>query len=255
MGKYFFIDTTLCTACRGCQVACKQWHNLPAEQTVNRGTHENPSDLSGITYKLVRMREELDDNFSVFPTQNKKLNWLFFPEQCRHCLEAPCLETADYPDAIYRDEETGAVIFTPATKELNIDDIRTVCPYDIPRKAEDGRIVKCDMCIDRLQNGMLPACVQTCPTGAMNFGNEDEMLSLAKSRLSILKQKYSKAQLVDMNSVRVIYLIIHDPNKYHKFVTASFSGHYDIRKRDISRRAALRNIAKPFKRAAARMSV
>ena len=72
MSKSFLIDTTLCTACRGCQVACKQWHDLPAEKTINRGTFENPADLSFDTYKLVRMREEVI---------NGKLNWLFFPEQ------------------------------------------------------------------------------------------------------------------------------------------------------------------------------
>ena len=45
MSKSFLIDTTLCTACRGCQVACKQWHDLPAEKTVNRGSYQNPEDL------------------------------------------------------------------------------------------------------------------------------------------------------------------------------------------------------------------
>jgi formate dehydrogenase iron-sulfur subunit len=54
MAKAFFIDTTLCTACRGCQVACKQWHDLPAEETQNLGTHQNPPDLSDKTYKWSR---------------------------------------------------------------------------------------------------------------------------------------------------------------------------------------------------------
>ena len=61
MSKSFFIDTTLCTACRGCQVACKAWHDLPAEETTNRGTYQNPADISFDTYKLVRMREEVID--------------------------------------------------------------------------------------------------------------------------------------------------------------------------------------------------
>ena len=61
MSKSFFIDTTRCTGCRACQVACKQWHDLPAEETRNRGTFENPPDLSFSTYKLVRMRERVID--------------------------------------------------------------------------------------------------------------------------------------------------------------------------------------------------
>ena len=61
MSKSFFIDTTLCMGCRGCQVACKQWHDLPAEETQNLGTYQNPQDLSFDTYKLVQMREAVVD--------------------------------------------------------------------------------------------------------------------------------------------------------------------------------------------------
>jgi formate dehydrogenase iron-sulfur subunit len=162
MSKSFLIDTTLCTACRGCQVACKQWHDLPAEKTVNRGTYQNPPDLSFDTYKLVRMREEVIGG---------KLRWLFFPDQCRHCIEPPCQDTAGEPSAIFTEGATGAVIYTANTRSLDAAEIRESCPYDIPRKAADGTIAKCDMCSDRVENGLLPACVKVCPTGAMNFGD------------------------------------------------------------------------------------
>jgi formate dehydrogenase iron-sulfur subunit len=109
-GKSFFIDTTLCTACRGCQVACKQWHCLPAEKTVNRGTYQNPADLSFVTYKLVRFEEVVVGG---------KLKWLFFADQCRHCLEPPCEMTADDPKAIFSDSATGAVLYTANTKKLD----------------------------------------------------------------------------------------------------------------------------------------
>ena len=75
MAKSFLIDTTLCTGCRGCQIACKQWHDLPAEKTMNQGSYQNPMDLSFDTYKLVRMQEKEIDG---------KLRWVFFPDQCRH---------------------------------------------------------------------------------------------------------------------------------------------------------------------------
>ena len=55
MAKAFFVDLTRCTGCRGCQIACKQWKNLPAEETTNRGGHTNPPDLSSVTYKTVHM--------------------------------------------------------------------------------------------------------------------------------------------------------------------------------------------------------
>ncbi len=83
MEKSFFIDTTLCTACRACQVACKQWHDLPAEKTKNNGTFQNPPDLSFNTYKLVRMKEEIIDN---------KLSWLFFPSSAGTVLRPHVLK-------------------------------------------------------------------------------------------------------------------------------------------------------------------
>ena len=238
MSKSFFIDTTLCTACRACQVACKQWHDLPAEKTRNRGTFENPPDLSFITYKVVRMREQVIDG---------KLNWLFFAEQCRHCIEAPCLETAGDPSAIYRDDKTGAIIFTANTKYLNADEIIEACPYNIPRKAPDGTLAKCDMCIDRVENGLPPACVQTCPTGAMNFGDRDEMLALAKKRLGEVKKKYPKAMLIDEDTVSVIYLVAYEPNLYCKNAIASNAVF------DITRQMALKRLVRPLTNLVARL--
>ena len=231
MSKSFLIDTSLCTACRACQVACKQWHNLPAEKTINRGTFENPADLSFDTYKLVRMREQVIGG---------KLNWLFFPEQCRHCIEAPCLETAGDSGAIYRDDKTGAIIFTANTKRLNAAEIIESCPYNIPRKGPDGTLAKCDMCIDRVENGLLPACVQTCPTGAMNFGDRDEMLALATKRLAVAKKKYPKAMLIDVDDVSVIYLVAYEPKLYCDNAMASNADF------SITRQMALKRMVRPL---------
>lgn len=237
-GKSFFIDTTICTACRGCQVACKQWHDLPAEKTKNRGTHQNPADLSFITYKLVRFSEVVVDG---------KLKWLFFPDQCRHCIDAPCEMTAEDPDAIFTDPATGAVIYTARTKNLEAQAIIDACPYNIPRAAKDGTIAKCDMCIDRVENGLLPACVKTCPTGAMNFGDRDEMLALAKKRLAVVKKKYPNARLLDPGDIRVIYLVEEDPTLYYEFAKASDSAF------DISRAVALKRLFRPLTSLTARL--
>ena len=220
-------------------MACKQWHDLPAEETKNRGTFENPPDISFNTYKLVRMREEVIDG---------KLRWLFFPEQCRHCTEPPCLETAEDPSAIFKDSATGAIIFTANTKHLNADDIISSCPYNIPRKAADGTLAKCDMCLDRLQNGLLPACVQTCPTGSMNFGDRNEMLDLAQKRLAVVKNNLSpQAQIIDADDVRVIYLVAYSPDKYYKNAMASNSIE------SMTRKMAMRKIFSPLTRAASHL--
>jgi len=232
MNKSFFIDTTICIGCRGCQIACKQWHELPGEKTINRGTHENPPDLSFDTYKLVRMREQVVSD---------KLKWLFFPEQCRHCIDAPCLETAGYPSAIYRDDATGAIVFTEETKNLDADEIIESCPYNIPRKGPDGSLAKCDMCIDRIKNNMLPACVQTCPTGAMNFGNRDQMRELGNKRLNIVRQTCPEATLIDAENVSVIYLTAYSPALYHENALAWKSNGVGI-----TRYAALRQMMRPL---------
>ncbi len=233
MNKSFFIDTTVCTACRACQVACKQWHDLPAEATVNRGSMQNPEDLSFSTYKLVRMNEEIIGN---------KLHWLFFPDQCRHCIDAPCLETAFDENAIYKDPATGAILYTAKTKELDADEIIGSCPYNIPRKGPDGTIFKCDMCNDRVHNGLKPACVTTCPTGAMNFGDRPEMLALAEARLKTVQKKYPKAMLLDPGDVNVIYLTAFEPSLYSEYAVASAD------QGGMSRSVAIRKMMGPLAR-------
>ncbi len=236
MSKSFFIDTTKCTACRGCQVACKQWHDLPAEKTTNRGSYQNPPDLSFTTYKLVRFNEKVVDG---------KLKWLFFPEQCRHCIEPPCLDTADDPTAIFKDPATGAVIYTKNTKNLDAKAIIDSCPYNVPRVAADGTLAKCDMCLDRVQNGEQPACVKTCPSGAMHFGESADMLALAQKRLAEVKKDFPKAALLDPEDVQVIYLTVYDPKLYCENAVASIT-----RPKGMTRQAALGKLLKPFTAAA-----
>ncbi|MEM5787873.1 MAG: 4Fe-4S dicluster domain-containing protein [Syntrophobacteraceae bacterium] len=208
-GKSILVDTTRCTACRGCQIACKNWNQNGASATKNLGTHQNPSDLDGNTFKLVRFSEVMNDG---------KVGWYFFADQCRHCLEPPCKDSIEgyADDGVIQDEATGAIVWKEAAKEAAFDELRSGCPYDIPRQNAKGQPVKCTMCIDRISNGQQPACVKICPTGAMNFGERDEILKLANERVAALKAKYPKAQLLDADQVRVIYLVTDDPKKYHK---------------------------------------
>ncbi len=234
--KSFFIDTTKCTACRGCQIACKQWNKNPGTKTIQRGTHQNPSDLSASTFKLVRFSE-------VEGPEGAPL-WYFFPDQCRHCISPPCKEVADgkVKGAIIHDEATGAVLFNPKVKIKPEDfkEIREACPYDIPRISSAGVMAKCTMCIDRIKEGLLPACVKTCPTGAMSFGDRKEMLEKANKRLEEVKKKYKEAMLANPDDVRTIYLLVDDPKKYHKFAVAENTF-------GMTRKLALKRIFKPLK--------
>jgi formate dehydrogenase iron-sulfur subunit len=238
MDKSFLIDTSRCTACRGCQIACKEWHGLPANQTRQRGTHQNPPDLNPFNYKLVRFSESLQDG---------KISWLFFPDQCRHCIDPPCKGEAEgyLEGAIIQDKATGAVLLTELTAKLSpaaCDAVRAACPYDIPRRyQETGLLTKCNMCIDRVSSGMLPACVKVCPTGTMNFGERADMLALARKRLAEAKANYPNAVLANADSVRTIYLLMDEPHKYHPHAIAD-------RSRNMNRKQFLASLLGPLQR-------
>ena len=217
MPKAFLIDTSRCTACRGCQIACKEWHDLPAVATKQRGSHQNPPDLNPYNLKIVRFHEHLDDQGRVM--------WNFFPDQCRHCVKPVCVTMANkaVPGSMIKDPKSGAVLVTEKCREMDEVGIKTViksCPYNIPRyDAEKKMLVKCDMCIDRVQVGLEPMCVKTCPTGTMAFGERDEMLALAKKRLASLLPRFPKARIVDVPEVNVFYVLAEEPEHFHEYAS------------------------------------
>jgi len=214
MPKAFLIDTTRCTACRGCQISCKEWHDHKAVKTKQTGTHQNPPDLTPNNFKLVRFQEHLIDG---------RVQWLFFPEQCRHCLQPACKAVTDtyVPGAILHEDSTGIVVYTDKSKKLTkeqCDEAQSACPYNIPRRDEATKMLtKCDMCIDRVHEGLQPMCVKTCCTGCMNFGERDAMMKLAEERLAKVKQEFPKAELLDAEDLSVIYLVAFPRELYHQY--------------------------------------
>ncbi|GAB1410596.1 formate dehydrogenase 2 subunit beta (cytochrome c-553) [Desulfovibrionales bacterium] len=235
MAKSIFIDTTRCTACRGCQVACKQWHDHEAVPTLQTGTHQNPPDLTPHNFKLVRFSEHKIDG---------RVHWLFFPEQCRHCLQPACKATADnfVEGAIVIDEATGIVICTEKTKELTkeqCDEIVDSCPYNIPRRNEKTKeLTKCDMCIDRVHAGLIPMCVKTC-VAAMSFGEREDMLKKAEEHLERVKKTFPQAELLDVEDLGVIYLVSHPREMYHKYAQREV--------RPLNRADFLADLTRPFR--------
>jgi len=181
MGKYaMLIDTIKCTACRGCQVACKQWWDLQGTKTTNRGTYENPSDRSPNTWTRIKFTEV---------EVGGRLKWLFLKEGCLHCTNAPCVKVC--PTSALKSNELGLV-----TLERDLCNgcgyCRMFCPFDIPRLEADvvsgyGKATKCNFCQDRVTNGQTPACVKTCPPGALSWGDRAEMLKIAQARVTALR--------------------------------------------------------------------
>lgn len=171
MSKGMLIDTTLCIGCRGCQTACKQWNLLPAVDTSFSPTLTNPPDLSAKNYNHVQFRELTDDD--------GKVSWHFKHWRCLHCLEPDCV--ADCPiDAIVKLDDGSVVV----DKNLCIGLQYCTCPFDLLRfEGRTNKVFKCTFCWDRTKDGLEPACANTCPTKAIKYGDRDELLAEAKSRI------------------------------------------------------------------------
>lgn len=168
--KAFMIDSSRCTACRSCQVACKQWNKLPADSTVNRGTYENPPELTPHLYNKIEFTEVEQDG---------ELKWLFLNKRCMHCGEAGCLKVCPSAGALYQ-ADNGLIGFNK-DKCISCNYCVNGCPFDVPRYDEQKKVTKCHGCMDRVTNGLQPACVKACPTGSLKFGDRDELIAEIKS--------------------------------------------------------------------------
>jgi formate dehydrogenase iron-sulfur subunit len=125
-------------------------------------------------------------------------------------------------------------------KAADFKTIRESCPYDIPRWNEKtGFMAKCTMCFDRVKEGMLPACVKTCPTGAMSFGDRKAMIEKAEKRLAEVQVHFQEALLANAGDVRAIYLLADDPKKYYKFAVAENTI-------GVTRKVALKRLFRPL---------
>ncbi|MCK4303531.1 MAG: 4Fe-4S dicluster domain-containing protein, partial [Candidatus Eisenbacteria sp.] len=203
----FYYDGSLCIACRGCQVACKQWNNLPAEKTqffAEAGGYQNPADLSPTTWTLIKFHETYD--------KAKGVDWQFRRHHCFHCTDAACIEACPVdPKAMTRHPEFGTV-FVNQELCIGCGACEEACPYGVPHVNEDTeKSYKCTGCRDRVAEGLLPACAKTCPTNAIRYGSKKEMYALAKERVKELKKMGFKDAnlygLEQLGGLRSIYVL------------------------------------------------
>lgn len=181
MGMGMLIDLSKCMGCRGCQVACKQWNNLPGEQTTLGGDYTNPSARSAYTWTTIDFKT-MDVGGKTVATYTKS--------GCLHC-EHPACASVCIAGAIKK-TDLGAVIIDH-DKCIGCRYCQVACPFNVPKYEFDKvfpKMQKCTLCYDRIKEGMEPACAQTCPSDAILFGEREELLKTARERIAKGKGKY-----------------------------------------------------------------
>jgi formate dehydrogenase beta subunit len=203
------IDLSRCTACRGCQVACKQWNEQPASKTHNFGSYQNPPGLEWNTWTLIRFQEHVD--------QSGRLKWLFRKDGCMHCTDAACIKVC--PTLALYHTEFGTVNLDP-DKCIGCKACIPACPFGVPKlNNTTNKVTKCDLCYTRLQVNQPPACVLSCPTGALQIGDKDTMLGKAYHRVKELGGDANVYGDQFVDGTHVVYVLPEKPEVYDNLPT------------------------------------
>jgi len=181
----FLTDSTLCIGCKACEVACKEWNQVPEDGFTWRGmSYDNTGELGHSTWRHVKFVE--DGASSGFGGNSPDVfSWGFSSDVCKHCENAGCLEACP-TGAIVR-TEFGGVYVQPDVCNGCAYCVVT-CPFGvIERNPADGRAFKCTFCYDRQKEGLKPACATACPTESIKFGRIEDMSGEADKRMGHLK--------------------------------------------------------------------
>jgi formate dehydrogenase iron-sulfur subunit len=208
LGKAMMYDAFKCVGCRACQNACKEWNNTPSESIGYGLIYDNPPDLSARTWTLIKAREY---------THNGSPTLLFCRYQCMHCTEASC-ESVCPTGAI---SHQGAAVIIDQEWCIGCGYCIQACPFGVPHKehgGEGGTAKKCTFCIDRQADGLSPACVASCPVGALQFGQRDELIAQARARVeSVKRDGYTNATLYgenELGGLHALYVLAERPSIY-----------------------------------------
>ena len=177
----FFTDTSICIGCKACEVACKEWNQVPEDGLRLTGmSYDNTVGLGADTWRHVAFVEQ-----RRLAGDRSELRWLMSSDVCKHCTNAACLDVCP----------TGALFRTEFGTVVVQEDVCNGCGYCIPacpygvidQRRGDGRAWKCTLCYDRLLGGLEPACATACPTRSIQFGPLDELREQAGRRLDALR--------------------------------------------------------------------
>jgi formate dehydrogenase iron-sulfur subunit len=198
-------DASKCIGCRACEKACKECNNLPAEPVP-------PSDLSAITWNLIKQRMGIDQS-----------DWPFFNDQCMHCTDAACVMVCP-TGALYKDKKGFVAIDEDKCNGCGY--CTQFCPFGVPDlknvnlvtgEAKVGKCIFC--CQNQPQEGIgRVACVEACPTGALTLGWRENQLEVARDRIAQLKADgHSKAMLYgesEAGGLHRLSILLDEPSAY-----------------------------------------
>ncbi len=197
------IDVSKCIGCKACQVACMEWNDTRDAIGNNSGIYDNPRDLTENSWTVMRYTEVESE---------RGLEWLIRKDGCMHCSWPGCLKSCPAPGAIV--QYSNGIVDFHEEYCIGCGYCITGCPFNIPRISQkDGKAYKCTLCSDRVAVGLEPACVKTCPTGAIVFGSKEDMLQHAEERIVDLKSRgYANAGTYDppgVGGTHVMYVLQH----------------------------------------------
>jgi formate dehydrogenase iron-sulfur subunit len=186
----FFTDTSVCIGCKACEVACKEWNQVPEDGLNWAGrSHDNSGGLGADTWRhvaFIEQRSPIGQHQSNFQREDDSFRWLMSSDVCKHCTHAACLDVCP-TGAIFRTEFGTVVVQADICNGCGY--CVPACPYGVLDKREDdGRIFKCTLCYDRLDVGQEPACAKACPTDSIQFGELEQLRTRAAGRVEQLHE-------------------------------------------------------------------
>jgi len=198
------IDVSKCIGCKACQTACMEWNDLRDAVGHNAGTYDNPRDLTDQSWTVMR--------FTEYENPKGDLEWLIRKDGCMHCADPGCLKACPAPGAIV--QYANGIVDFHEEHCIGCGYCIAGCPFNVPRiSKKDHKAYKCTLCSDRVAVGLEPACVKTCPTGAITFGTKEQMKHDAEERIVDLRSRgFERAGLYDPSGVggtHVMYVLHH----------------------------------------------
>ncbi|HEU5410981.1 MAG TPA: 4Fe-4S dicluster domain-containing protein [Candidatus Acidoferrales bacterium] len=215
----FLTDSTLCIGCKACEVACKEWNDVPGDGFVWSGlSYDNTETLGHASWRHVKFIED-GARPGIGGNSPDALAWSFSSDVCKHCENAGCLEACP-TGAIVRTEFGGVFVQPDVCNGCAYCVV--ACPFGVIEKREkDGRAFKCTFCYDRQIEGLSPACASVCPTESIKFGEINQLRLDAQERVRELESQgfkdvhYYDPMETSVGGIHAMFIVRGEPSAYN----------------------------------------